>query len=280
MYSFGMRGHDLGGKQVFDDFLNKVSENKIENVQLAFKKSISDIDFTLGNFSTGLASHIKRRLDNHNIHIAVLGCYINPTAPDENKRVNAVNTFIEHLKYAKILGADMVGTETGRYDNDFKIVDETYTPMCYERLVESMLPIKEAAEKLGVFVGIEPVATHTLYNPKMLKKFFDEINSPNFVVILDSVNLLNMDNYKNQEAVIDEAFELFGDKISAIHIKDFKIEDNEVKYEQIGDGLFNYHHLFKHLKYKKPYITMLLENSNESRYHSDCEFLKKIYEQV
>ena len=45
--SFGMRGHDLGGKQCFDDFLAKVKANNIDLVQLAFKKSISDIDLSL-----------------------------------------------------------------------------------------------------------------------------------------------------------------------------------------------------------------------------------------
>ena len=58
--SFGMRGHDLGGKQNFDDFLAKVKANNIELVQLAFKKSMSDIDFTLGNYNPGLGYYIGK----------------------------------------------------------------------------------------------------------------------------------------------------------------------------------------------------------------------------
>lgn len=54
--------------------------------------------------------------------MAVLGCYINPVNPDEKERQKAVAKFIEHLKYAKVIGADMVGTETGRYDAGFKVV--------------------------------------------------------------------------------------------------------------------------------------------------------------
>ena len=68
--SFGMRGHDLGGKQNFDDFLAKVKQNNIDLVQLAFKKSISDIDFTLGNYNPGLGYYIGKRLRDNNIHVA------------------------------------------------------------------------------------------------------------------------------------------------------------------------------------------------------------------
>lgn len=278
--AFGMRGHDLGGKQNFEDFLKKVKENNISLVQLAFKKSIADIDFTTGNYNPGLGHYISRRLKENGIHVAVLGCYINPTNPIEEKRRAAVDTFIEHLKYARSIGADMVGTETGRYDENFKIVPATYTEGAYQLLLKSMREIVEAAEKLGVIVGVEGVATHTLCSPEMMQRFLRDIASPNVEVILDPVNLLDGKNYKQQDEIINKAFDYYGDKISAMHIKDFKLEDGEVKFEQVGDGLFNYENLFRQLKIKKPYITMLIENSNESRYASDCKFLEEIYSRV
>lgn len=278
---FGMRGHDLGGKQKFDEFLAKVKANNIDQVQLAFQKSITDIDFTTGNYNPGLGYYIGKRLRENNIHVAVLGCYINPTNPIEEQRVASVKKFIEHLKYAKAIGADMVGTETGRMDETFRIVPETYTEGCYQLLLKSMREIVAAAEKLGVIVGVEGVATHTLYSPEMMLRFLRDIDSPNVEVILDPVNLLDRNNYKIQEDVIDRAFKYYGDRISVMHIKDFKLDENgDVAFEQVGDGLFNYAPLFKHLKETKPYITMLIENSSEARYHSDCEFLQKIYDEA
>lgn len=278
--SFGMRGHDLGGKQNFSDFLKKVKNNNIHYIQLAFKKSIADEDFTTGNYNPGFADYISSGLKENNIHVAVLGCYINPTNPVEEKRVAAVKSFIEHLKYARMIGADMVGTETGRFDSDFKIVPFTYTEGCYQLLLKSMREIVSAAEKLGVIVGVEGVATHTLYCPEMMKRFLDDINSPNVEVILDPVNLIDENNYKEQEKVIDKVFEFYGEKISVIHMKDFCLIDGEVKYAQVGEGLFNYEHFFKHLKARKPHITMLIENSNEERYKRDCEYLQNIYDKT
>jgi sugar phosphate isomerase/epimerase len=180
-----------------------------------------------------------------------------------------------------MLGADMVGTETGRLDPNFKIVPGTYTEGAYQLLLKSMREIVSAAEKLGVIVGVEGVATHTLYSPEMMLRFLRDIDSPNVEVILDPVNLLDRNNYTEQEKVIDKVFDYYGDRVSVMHIKDFKLDENgDVAFEQVGEGLFNYAPLFKHLKTKKPHITMLIENSNESRYHSDCDFLRKIYDEA
>lgn len=277
---FGMRGHDLGGKQNFSDFIQKVTQNNINYIQLAFKKSLADIDFTYGNYSPGLANYIGQTLKDNNIHVSVLGCYINPTNPDENKRELELKTFIEHLKYAKAIGADMVGTETGRHDKDFKVVPYTYTEGNYQILLKSMRRIVDAAEKLGVMVGVEAVTTHTLYCPEMMKRFLEDINSPAVYVIFDPVNLIDENNYTEQEKMMDSCFEYYGDRIAVMHIKDFIIEDGNAKYAQIGEGMFNYKHLFTLLKKHKPYIHMLLENSNEKRYHSDCKFLNEIYNNI
>lgn len=279
--AFGMRAHDLGGKQTFDQLIDKLKEYDIHDIQLAFKKSITDIDFTTGHYNPGLGRYISKRLSENDIHVAVLGCYINPTNPNEAKRQAEVARFIEHLKYARAIGADMVGTETGRLDENFKIVPGTYTETCYQRLLKSMREIVAAAEKLGVIVGVEGVATHTIYSPEMMQRFLDDINSPNVEVILDPVNLLDRNNYKEQEDVIAKAFRYYGDRISVMHIKDFKLDEKgDVAFEQVGEGLFNYEPLFKELKNSKPHITMLIENSNQDRYHSDCRYLQKIYDEA
>ena len=80
----------------------------------------------------------------------------------------------------------------------------------------------------------------------MMQRFLDDIDSPNVEVILDAVNLLDRNNYKEQEAVFDKAFKLYGDRVTVAHIKDFKIDENgDVAFEQVGEGLLNYKHLFK-----------------------------------
>lgn len=278
--NYGMRCHDICPKGTMDEVFDAVKANGIHQIQLALGKSISGYDFNYGHYSPGFGRTIGQKLKERDIHVSVLGCYINPTNPDEKMRQAEVRKFIEHLKYAKAIGADMVGTETGRYDADFKVVPYTYTEGCYQLLLKSMREIVSAAEKLGVIVGIEAVHDHTLYCPEMMRRFLEDMNSPNVEAILDPVNLISAENYQNQDEILEKAFKLYGDRISMIHIKDFVMKDGQPEFAYVGDGLFHYETLMKLLKKEKPYAAMLLENSNTERYHSDVAYLQKIYEQV
>ena len=223
---------------------------------------------------------IRKKLDENDIHVAVLGCYINPVNPDEKERQKAVAKFIEHLKYAKVIGADMVGTETGRYDAGFKVVPYTSTEGCYQLLLKSMRELVTAAEKLGVIVGVEAVHDHTLYCPEIMRRFLEDIDSPNVEAILDPVNLISAEHVADQDEEINKAFRLYGDRISVVHVKDFVMKEGKPEFAHVGEGLFHYEHLMKNLKKDKPYITMLLENSTKERYHQDVEYLQKIYDAV
>lgn len=278
--NYGMRCHDICAKGDIDSVFQAVEEIGVGQIQLALGKSIAGFDFNYGHYSPGLGRMIGEKLEKHKIHVSILGCYINPVNPDEAMRQAEVRKFIEHLKYARKIGADMVGTETGRYDPDFKVTPYTYTEGCYQLLLKSMREIVAAAECLGVTVGIEAVHDHTLYCPEIMGRFLEDINSPNVEAILDPVNLISSENYLNQDDVIDRTFAIYGDKITMVHMKDFNIKDGQPVFAGIGDGLYHYENLMRHLKAEKPYITMLLEESNKDRYHSDVQHLQKIYEKA
>lgn len=278
--NYGMRCHDICPQADMDTVLDGVRDNGILQIQLAMGKSFSQFDFNPGHYSPGFAHMIGDKLKARGIHVAVLGCYINPVHPDENQRQAEVLKFIEHLKYARILGADLVGTETGRFDAAMKVTAQTHTEDCYRRLLKSMREIVSAAEKLGVIVGVEGVHDHTLNSPEIMKRFLEDIDSPNVEVILDPVNLIGARDVERQDQVIDQAFALYGHKITMLHIKDFILTEDGPGFAAVGEGLFHYENLMRHLKKEKPYITMLLEESRPERCHKDIEFLQRIYQQV
>lgn len=263
-----MRAHDCG-KMPFMDLLSKLKTLNVKNIQLALTKAVSDYDFSVdgGVFSPGLARFLRTGLSEHDIHISVLGAYINPVCQDEDVIRKEKDFFIEMLKYACFLKADMVGTETGNF------IDANNPDANYEIFSKSMRELIDVAEKLGMFIGVEGVCTHTLYNPDKMKYFLDDMDSYNLCVIFDGVNLLSNDNYKEQGKIIDRAFELYGKRIYAIHIKDFLVDNSGFKLVPIGTGMFDFERLFYHLK-NKPYIHMLIEGSCPERYASEKEFLK------
>jgi len=44
---------------------------------------------------------------------------------------------------------------------------------------------------------------------------------------------MTVDNYKNKDEMIKKSFELFGDRIVAVHAKGFICEDNEIKFKKM-----------------------------------------------
>ena len=281
MIQFGMRVHDICGKGTVTEVLDKVQDLGIKYIQLAMSKSFSEVDTSVGHYNAGLGDYVGEECRKRNIHVSILGCYINPAHPDEDKRMLEVQKFIEHLKYSKRIGADMVGTETGRAHPNMKIVPETYTEENYQRVLDSFKRIRDAAEKLGVMVGVEGVFNHTLHSPEMMRRFLDDIDSVNFDVILDSVNLIKPEFEKDpagQNAIIKKAFDLYGDRITTLHLKDGVFEDNDQRFRHPGEGFFNYEELMRQVSIRKPYIVGTLENSTPDRYYEDCRFLQEQYD--
>ncbi len=259
----GTRGHDLPyhtGKTLMEN----CKRLGIRTLQLALSKSFPDISWEPGIFSPGLAAQLKRELDKNGVHISVLGCYIDPVHPDDAIRQAGLDKFCEHMLFAKYLGADMIGTETGCYAGPGTA--ETRSEHAYRRLLDGMRPLARRAESLGIMVGIEPVALHTLYCPKRMKRFLDDLDSPNVFAIFDPVNLLDIGNYGRQRDMMDEAFSLYGDRIAVLHLKDFVVENGAMHGRLAGDGMLDLPYLSQLIRTHKPGIDIILEEVPETEW--------------
>ncbi len=273
--NLGVRAHDIAAGNI-SMISEKVSEYGFKSVQLALKKSIKDIDFVRGVFSPGLATFFKEELLKNNICVTVLGSYINPVHPDKEQREEELRFFEENLKYAKFMGAHMVGTEPGSVGS----VEQTHSEETYQVFLQSFKRLATQAEKLGVLIAIEAVSSCTINNPEKMRRFLDDIDSPNVCVILDCVNMLNVDNYKQQDEIIEKAFSLYKEKIAAIHLKDFKVADGKFIRVIPGEGELNFNLLFKLIKKHKPHIEMLLETYTEEEIPVAKKALEKLFSEA
>lgn len=260
--NIGIRAHDIDSQNVEE--LAKIIEKKgFSSIQLALAKSFPSINTNVGSLSPGLAHYISQTFLQHHIQIAVLGCYINIIHPDEKERKDSLLRFKEHLRFARDFGCSIVGTETGNVYADIQYTEKNFTVEVFQKVVASVQELVIEAENFGVIVGIEGGVYHPIHSPRAMRRLLDAIPSQNLQVIYDPVNYLTVSNYKNQEEVIDEAFDLFGDRMVILHAKDFVIENDSIKGVPVGNGLLNYEYIFSRLNEKKPYINILLEETKE-----------------
>ena len=260
MLTFGVRGHDFG-KHTVEELAAKIGEKKFTCLQLALAKAIAGIDSGLGRLNPGLARYIATAFAKYNINIAVLGCYVNLIHPDPAERRKGLERFKEHLRFSRDFNCSIVGTETGSVMADYSFHPANHGEAAFATLTESIAQLVAEAEKFGAIVCIEAVAKHVINTPQRMKRMLDTIGSNNLQVIFDPVNLLTVENYRDQDRIIQESFELFGDRMLVLHAKDFIVEADRIKTVPSGQGLLNYPLLLGLLKNTKPYIYTLLEDT-------------------
>lgn len=272
----GVRAHDFG-KQSVEELARKISEMGFDCIQLALSKAIADMDFSLGRLNPGMAWRIGKTFDRYGIQIAVLGCYINPVHPDKAERKRQIEQFREHLRFARDFGCGIVATETGSLNADFSFHPDNHGEKAFYDLVESVKEMTEEAEHFGVITAIEGVTRYVTHTPERVAKVLELVNSNNLQVVFDPVNLISIDNYQDQDHIISRSFELFGDRMVILHVKDFAIQDGKMKSVQAGSGMLNYELLFKLLKTHKPDINILMEDAKPETMAAGMAYLKSKY---
>lgn len=277
--NIGIRAHDFG-KQSLETLVPKISNKNFTSIQLALAKALDGINSSLGCLSPGLAHYIGNEFKKNGLQIAVLGCYINPVDVNEEERKKALARFKEHIRFARDFGSSIVATETGSLNSDMSFTEENHGEKAFNRIVESVKELVDEAEKFGVLVGIEGVTKHTINTPERMKRLLDTVNSSNLQVVFDPVNFLDEKNYKDQDAIIKQAFELFGDRIVAVHAKDFIIDNEVMKVVPAGKGLLNYNLVVNYLKHNKPFVNVLLEDIKVEYMDESLKFLKELNNKI
>lgn len=263
MFRVGVRAHDFG-KLPAEELAARIAAQGMSCAQLAVSKAIAGINLTPGDLNPGLAFHVGRAFARQSVQIAVLGCYVNLSDPNPAARAPLLKLFKDHLRYARDFGCGIVATETGSLNPDWSFHPENRGEAALAALVPTVAELVEEAERFGVIVGIEAVSSHVLCTPARVRRLLEEIGSNNLQVVFDPVNLLSIDNYREQDRVINESFDLFGDRIAIIHSKDFVVGGGALRQVRTGQGGLHYDLLMKLLAHGKPCISILLEESSES----------------
>ena len=279
MVRLGVRAHDFG-KLPADVLAQKISEKGFTSIQLTLQEAIKGIDTVFGKLNPGMANHIGETFRKQNIQIAVLSCYINPIHPDKKERKKQIDGFKEYIRYARDFGCSIVATETGSVNTDFSFSPQNHSEKSFQTLLKSIGEMVEEAEKFGVFVGIEGVEKYVAYNPQKIKRMLDTFKTNNLQIVFDPVNLLSASNYIDRERIIEESFELFGDKIAVFHAKDFIIDNGCMKKVQIGEGLMDYEPIIKLLEKHKPYTNFIMEEIDINTVDDQLKYIKDICCQI
>lgn len=262
MIQLGLRLHDAE-KLPVEELLPLVRQKGFTCSHLALSKLFKDLPCTTAALTPGYANYLRRVFNQNGIDIAVIGNYLNLLHPDEEYLRDAAEKYYAHIRFASLLGCGMVGTETGAPNREYTFCPECRKDETLSLFINRLKPIVRCAEEFGVIFAIEPVARHSVYDPKSCRRVLDEIGSHNLQVLFDPVNMLDLDNVDHRDELFQEAIELLGKDIAMVHLKDF-VRVNEgygLKSVGAGTGEMDYSAIMKYLKKEKPFIYATLENT-------------------
>ena len=281
----GIRLHDVNtgmapDLQTMEARAAKAREEGFSCVHLAWSKVIPGVTFDDAALTEGLAAYTKRVFAGEGLDVAVLGCYLNLAHPDPVKLKEIQSRYHGHLRAAALLGPSVVGTETGAPNAEYKTDSNTHSEEALQTFIRGLEPVVECAEHYGVTMAIEPVWKHIVYNADRAKQVIDSIGSRNLRVIFDPVNLLGVENLSDREKIFDRTMDLLCDRIAIVHLKDYRVENGDLKSIAAGTGEMDYREILKFMKERKPYIQATLENTVNSNAVSSREYLQKIYDNI
>ena len=276
MLRIGLRAHDYGTLPP-EQLADKIAAYNAESIQLALSKALVPAPVP-GSLSPGYARCIRKIFERRDISIAVLGCYINPIHPDTNEREKSLRYFEEHLRFARDFDCALVGTETGSINADCSFHPDTGKEKTFDVFCASIERLLNCAEKCGSIVAIEPVAyQHTISSIEKMDRLLRLFPTPALRVIWDPVNLLPVEGLnESQESFFTRALDTWGDKIAAVHIKDFVMEGGCKKGDLLaGTGELDWPVLLKLIQERKAGVDILLENTRPETAHSTITFIRE-----
>ena len=206
----GVRGHDVPAENV-DSLCSQLCALEVNEIQLVVHKSFSQFIYNRKHIET-----LAETFQNSGIHIAVYGCYINPLSAEGQAR------FHEHIRYAQLLNAGCIATETA-----LGVTNAQNDEARYQALVPVFRRFADDAAAHNVRCAVETVWIHPLCSPEKTARLIADVGSDNLYAILDPVNLLESDTDPHRAEKTRRAIELYGDKILAVHWKDARADAND-----------------------------------------------------
>ena len=276
--NIGIRMHDAA-PGTLRERAGFIREQGFSCVHLALSKTIDPALMEPAAATPGLAAQVRHDLGD--IDLAVLGCYLNLTHPDEAAYRDILQKYRAHIQLARWMNAGCVGTETGNPNAGYTYDPaRSHTPEALEMFIRRVAPVVECAEHFGVTLAIEPVYTHIVHDGKAARRALDAIQSDNLKIILDPVNLLHTDNVDRRDDVIREAIDLLGEDVVIIHMKDYQRTENGLVSMACGLGEMNYADILRFAKYQKPFIQMTLEDTQPDNAEAARLYLEQLAEEL
>lgn len=188
-----------------------------------------------------LCDHVRTELATRNIEMASLSGTYNMIHPHPAERADGLRRLGVLAANASALGTDLLTLCTGTRNphNMWRDHPQNNSPAAWQDLLAAMEQAVALAEAHDLRLGIEPEVSNVVHSPHKARELLDTMRSDRLVIVMDGANVFPKGTLQRQHEILDEAFQLLGDRIGLAHAKDLS-QDGEAGHEAAGTGLLDY----------------------------------------
>lgn len=271
MMKIGVRAHDYG-RMGIDEMASLLKREGYGAAQIVMPKAFREIE-GFHDITPSQLERIRTSFSDKRLEITVLGCYMDLGNPDPDVRKEAVRNLKDCLRYSKILGAKMVGTETA-----YPHLDQEEKRRWRPYMLDSIQRVVEEAQRLDAVLAVEPVYWHPLDSLEGVLELIRRVDdSRHLRLIFDASNLLEHPDTTDQNREWDRWLNTVGEEIDTMHIKDFTLDETQ-QYQpvRLGAGVMRYETISRWLLENRPEMPLIREEMNPVHAKEDIAFLRRL----
>ena len=217
-----------------------------------------------------LAAECREAFQSNDMTCVVLGCYLNLADPDPEERTRTQEIYRAHLRFSRLMGAEIVGTETYANPKSHFSSPAPENEEAFQLFLSGLRSVVRWAEEEDAILAVEPVFSHIISTPERAERMLDAVPSDHLRIILDGVNLISPAHAEDPETVIEDAIHRLGDKVYMLHMKDYVREGDKMRSMACGLGRMPYEQLLRFAKQRDLAMTLedtVPENAEQARLH-------------
>ena len=209
-------------------------------IKQAANYGLDGIEFTFGvvikeNISDSEINEVKKCAEEKGITLKTMatGFYWGTSlaSEDEAERARAIEFTEKYLTVASKLGVESILVIPGAVEIPWEETAKvTSYDIVWENSLDSLKKLAPLAQKLSVNIALENVWNNFLLSPIEMKYYIDSIGSDYIGTYLDVGNVVRV-------GVPEHWIKILGNRIKAIHIKNFKREDACGGLHGFGDNI-------------------------------------------
>ncbi len=190
---------------------------------------------------------LRDALKEFGISIFEFGGYVNMLHPDTATRERFLKRLAVCIETAEKLDCPMVGTISGSRDPHPYGINphpDNWTLPTWRLLVSGVKQVLRDTSGSRVVLGMEAQVTTNLDSPKAHLRLMEDVGDERCAVNLDPVNMVSFERYFHTTELIEECFDLLGEKIYGCHAKDSYVwpDKQTVQVQEVcpGRGVLDY----------------------------------------